>query len=317
MHKLYARGVHPTTSWRNDAVVRSGATANAPAARHFFNSMNIRDQTKLIRERLLKEHLSGGLVYLESGEELLRNGSDVFHTFRADSNFLYVSGINFPGFACILDMESGTFTLLAPRLPPEAAFWMGGLPSLDELASEYGADRCAYKDELPVLLKRVHEMKGRTIHTTNTLASRVQNVIDDTKLQSNDSAMLTSSGRTASSLTIGTAPHGGDVASSNDSSTISSSSRVIGGLLESTLARCRAIKTEAEVACLLEANIASGQAHKAIWRACHPGLMEYQLEAEFRRTAAYSGCLHVGYPSIVGSGRNLLLDLVGTCYWIW
>jgi hypothetical protein len=52
-------------------------------------------------------------VYLESGEEVLRNGTDVFHTFRADSNFLYVSGINLPGFGCILDMESGELCLHA------------------------------------------------------------------------------------------------------------------------------------------------------------------------------------------------------------
>jgi Xaa-Pro aminopeptidase len=38
---------------------------------------------------------------------------------------------------------------------------------------------------------------------------------------------------------------------------------------------------------------------------CIAGMMEYQLEAEFRRSAAYTGCLHVGYPSIVGSGKDV------------
>ena len=36
---------------------------------------------------------------------------------------------------------AGALTLLAPKLPPEAAYWMGGLPSLEQLAEEHGAER--------------------------------------------------------------------------------------------------------------------------------------------------------------------------------
>jgi Xaa-Pro aminopeptidase len=44
-----------------------------------------------------------------------------------------------------------------------------------------------------------------------------------------------------------------------------------GGLIESTLHRCRAFKTPSEVACLLAANVASGRAHMDMWRAAKPG----------------------------------------------
>jgi Xaa-Pro aminopeptidase len=115
-------------------------------------------------------------------------------------------------------------------------------------------------------MKRESAMKGQTIHTTEALTSKVQNFIDGTKSRPNDPAP-----RAASTSSLegrdGTSPHD----SSSSPATSSTSSRVVAGLLESTLARCRAIKTDAEVACLLEANIASGQAHKAIWRACRPG----------------------------------------------
>ena len=47
--------------------------------------------------------------------------------------------------------------------------------------------------------------------------------------------------------------------------------RVTNDLLPSTLARCRATKTDAEVACLLRANQVSGAAHMDIWRAARPG----------------------------------------------
>eukprot|EP00798_Chlamydomonas_sp_ICE-L_P013189 gene13189-19022_t len=36
----------------------------------------------------------------------------------------------------------GHLTLMAPKLPPEAAFWMGHIPTLEELAEENGADAC-------------------------------------------------------------------------------------------------------------------------------------------------------------------------------
>ncbi len=57
--------------------------------------------------------LTGGLIYLAGGEEQLRNGSDVFHKFRPQSDFAYVTGVTEPGFACVLDPESGAHSIVA------------------------------------------------------------------------------------------------------------------------------------------------------------------------------------------------------------
>eukprot|EP00798_Chlamydomonas_sp_ICE-L_P013188 gene13188-19021_t len=48
-------------------------------------------QFKELRDRVCSEHLAGGLLYLEAGKEQLRNGYDVYHKFRAGSNFHYMS----------------------------------------------------------------------------------------------------------------------------------------------------------------------------------------------------------------------------------
>jgi Xaa-Pro aminopeptidase len=98
---------------------------------------------------------------------------------------------------------------------------------------------CHYSDDLGILLKQSKQLKGRTIHTTATLADKLQEIVGVPMMSERNEA--------------------------------SDSRSVVGGLLESMLNRCRAFKTEAEVACILRANEASGKAHQAMWQACHPG----------------------------------------------
>jgi len=91
-------------------IERTRCSSRAPSSSEAasYRPVKIAQQTHEIRERLCKESLSGGLLYLESGDQILRNGSDVFFPFRADSNFLYITGVNQPNFGCILDTDSGT-----------------------------------------------------------------------------------------------------------------------------------------------------------------------------------------------------------------
>lgn len=64
--------------------------------------------------------------------------------------------------------------------------------------------------------------------------------------------------------------------------------------LEGTLNRCRAVKTAAEIACLLEASRGSAAAHKALWASCQPGVFEYQLEAAFVHECLRHGNMPLG-----------------------
>ena len=73
------------------------------------------------------------------------------------------------------------------------------------------------------------------------------------------------------------------------------------------MARCRAIKSSEEIECLRLANRVSADAHVAIWRhaAARGGdVFEYELEAIFASETMRRGLRHLGYPSIVGAGRN-------------
>ena len=96
------------------------------------------------------------------------------------------------------------------------------LEGLSEINSFSFMTSCHYSEDIGVLLKQGKQFKGRSVHTTAPLAAKVQDIL----------------GPMRSSGDVG----GGEVG------------RVIEGTVESTLSRCRAFKTDAEVACLFHAN---------------------------------------------------------------
>lgn len=106
------------------------------------------------RSKLQGELLSGGLVFLSAGDLVPRNG-DVYHQFRPSSDFLYATGLDdMPGWGCLFDADSGRMTLVAPRVPEEAAIWTGPTPPIERVAAEAGADDAVYADELAALVAR-------------------------------------------------------------------------------------------------------------------------------------------------------------------
>jgi Xaa-Pro aminopeptidase len=70
------------------------------------------------------------------------------------------------------------------------------------------------------------------------------------------------------------------------------------------LAALRLIKDEEEIRRLRRAVEISVDGHLAAWRATRPGAWEYELEAAAEGTFRRLGAERLGYPSIVGTGRN-------------
>ena len=147
--------------------------------------------------------------------------------FRQDSNFAYLTGIHPPGFACAINSETGHMTLLAPKLDPQLVVWMGAQPSLDELAEEYGADSCAYLEDLDQIV------------TANFVDTDILALPKD-----KESLQQLISKHTADRY-IGKQQQGD---------------------LGQALSASRAIKTDADVTCLQHASEISAQAHMAMWR---------------------------------------------------
>lgn len=262
----YGAGLSPA----GDAASSSGRGVAIP---EHYRVVPVKQQAREIRQKIAKEFLGQGLLYLEAGEPVRRNGYDVDHNFRPHSDFVYATGgVGCrPGFAALIDSSTGSLTLLAPKLPDEMSYWVGPQPSLEQLAEEAGADRCVYKDDLPALLASAASAAAGTPLELHTHA------------------------HTAEALRAAA----GSVGSGSASSV-----RVQSDLLPSTFARCRAIKTDAEVGCLLLANQVSGEGHRDMWRAARPGLREVHLAAVFEATTRCGGLPALGYPVIVGAGPN-------------
>jgi Xaa-Pro aminopeptidase len=138
------------------------------------------DMTRAHR-RALATHLSDGLIVLSAAPEAVRNG-DVNHRYRQDSDFLWLTGVEEPGYALVLDPRRGEETLFIPKLTQEHAVWMGHIPSLAEAGKAFGIGDVRYHDDLPkALAKRARGQRAfyadrRSVPLVSKAAPRARNL---------------------------------------------------------------------------------------------------------------------------------------------
>jgi Xaa-Pro aminopeptidase len=111
------------------------------------------DRSTLAHRRALARRLPDGLIVLLSAPEVLRNG-DVHFAYRQDSSFLWLSGVEAPGHALLLDPARGEETLFVPRLTQQHALWLGQLPDLAEARRRFGVRNVAYADTFVATLAK-------------------------------------------------------------------------------------------------------------------------------------------------------------------
>ena len=85
------------------------------------------------------------------------------YKFRQDSNFLYFWGIDEPGFAAVLDLDSGAEVLYGNDVDIDDIIWMGPQPSVASKGVNIGCETTA---PLADFFKVVAEAagKGRQVH---------------------------------------------------------------------------------------------------------------------------------------------------------
>jgi Xaa-Pro aminopeptidase len=89
----------------------------------------------------LRKKCNGGILLFPGNDESPMNYSGNTYTFRQDSTFLYFFGIDLPGHAAIMDLDSGEDIVYGNNLEIDDIIWMGTQPLVAENAAKAGITR--------------------------------------------------------------------------------------------------------------------------------------------------------------------------------
>lgn len=115
------------------------------------------------RRARLKEKVKSGLVLILGNGEAPANYTDNTYKFRQDSSFLYFFGLNQPGFAGVIDIDSGDEYLFGNDVDMDDIIWMGPQPSVKDMAARAGGSKTAPFARLADCMKTAIS-QGRRIH---------------------------------------------------------------------------------------------------------------------------------------------------------
>lgn len=114
------------------------------------------------REALCKS-IKSGLLILLGNDEVGMNYTDNTYHFRQDSTFSYFTGLNRPGLAAVIDVETGVTQLFGDDYTVEDTVWMGQQKSISSMCEGVGIEKTDKFQSLESLLKRAKDT-GRTLH---------------------------------------------------------------------------------------------------------------------------------------------------------
>ena len=115
------------------------------------------------RRARLKEKVKSGWVLILGNGEAPANYTDNTYKFRQDSSFLYFFGLNQPGFAGVIDIDSGDEYLFGNDVDMDDIIWMGPQPSVKDMAARAGVSKTAPFARLADCMKTAIS-QGRRIH---------------------------------------------------------------------------------------------------------------------------------------------------------
>jgi len=134
--------------------------------------------------KALARRLPDGLILLAAAPEVLRNG-DVHFPYRQASDFLYLTGVEEPGYALLLDPVRGAETLFVPKLTQAHAVWMGRIPSLEEAREAFGVRQVRHREELPAVLRKW--ARGRAVvHSDPRAAGLARRVVGTRRVRTSE-----------------------------------------------------------------------------------------------------------------------------------
>lgn len=114
------------------------------------------------RRQRLQDQLRTGLLLFLGNDEIPMNTPGLPYAFRQDSTFLYLTGVDHPGYSLMMDLDTGTVTLFADEPSLDAIVWTGASASPAEQAWKAGIAQVAPTSKLADRLLKA-QGQGRTI----------------------------------------------------------------------------------------------------------------------------------------------------------
>jgi Xaa-Pro aminopeptidase len=233
------------------------------------------DQKEFARRRKQLMRMMGhdAIAILPTSPERVRN-RDVDYPFRPDSDFYYLTGFSEPEAVAVLapGRPHGEYLLFCRDRDLEKEIWNGRRAGPEGAVELYGADDAFPISDIDDILPGLLESRERVFYTMGAAPDFDQRVIGwVNRLRSQSRA-----GKQAPDEFIS---------------------------LEHFVHDMRLYKSRAEIKVMRQAANIAARAHKRAMQICQPGMMEYQLEAEFLHEFRQAGG-EPAYPSIVGGGEN-------------
>ena len=226
------------------------------------------------RKRLMDMMGDDSVTILPTSPQRTRSRDTLYH-FRPDNDFYYLTGFPEPEAVAVLvpDRPHGEFVLFCRERDPKLETWDGLRAGLEGACELYGADDAFPIEDLDDILPGLLEDRERVYYTMGNEQSFDQRVIGWV----NQVRKRVRSGVNAPDEFIS---------------------------LHHILHEMRLYKSRQEIKSMRKAARIAAAAHMRAMRACKPGMMEYQIEAEFLHEFMQSGARNPAYTSIVGGGAN-------------
>ena len=235
--------------------------------------MNI-NEFKKRRRQLMRMMEPDSIAILPAAPERIRN-RDVHYPYRQDSDFYYLTGFPEPEAVAVLipGRKQAEYVLFCRERDNKKELWDGARAGQEGAMEMYGADDSFPVSDLDEILPRMLEQCERVYYAMGCAAEldrRMSEWINGIRSRAR-------AGVHAPLEFIA---------------------------LDHYLHELRLFKSPAELKTMRIAARISAQAHRRVMSACHPGMTEFQLQAEFEHECMREGARFQAYPAIVGGGKN-------------
>ena len=225
------------------------------------------------RERLARLIGEDGVAVIPAALEQPRN-RDVHHPFRQDSDFLYLTGFPEPEAVAVIapGRPDGEFVLFCRPRDPKREQWDGRRAGPDGAIAGYGADQAHPLDNLDEELPKLLLGRRRVVFPLGRDEAWDRRLLE---------WLRRARGIARNCPTLPTAVE----------------------LPQRSIHELRLIKSPAELEAMRRAAGVTVTAHRRAMQAVHPGMHEYELEAEILSIFHRHGG-EAAYPTIVAGGDN-------------